>query len=88
MQFEIGDRIRVKKQNDGFTKSTVEGSEGTVISVHTASIGVAFDEDINGHGCGHLCQPGHGWWIFSNEYDCIENITNNDAPLIDVTDYL
>lgn len=88
MDFEIGDRIRVKKWCGGFHKSMVEGSEGTVVNVHALSIGVAFDKDINGHSCGRLCQPGHGWWIFSNEYDYIENITNNDAPLIDVTDYL
>lgn len=88
MQFEIGDRIQIKEWNDGFKKSMIVGSKGTIINVHPSSIGVAFDEDIAGHSCGNLCQPGHGWWIFSNEYDYIENITNNDAPLIDVTDYL
>lgn len=88
MQFEIGDRIRIKEWNGGFKKSMVVGSEGTVINVHSASIGVAFDKDIDGHSCGNLCQPGHGWWIFFNEYNCIENITNYDAPIIDVADYL
>lgn len=57
-EFKIGDRIRVIIQ---LAKRIPKGALGTVIRDIGPTIGIKFDELIDGHGCGELCEYGYGW---------------------------
>lgn len=62
-QFKVGDRVRLLEKAD----STLPvGSEGTVCAIDEGeepSVGVAFDDFTEGHGCSGNCEYGRGWYV-------------------------
>lgn len=88
MLFKVGDRIRVIKTIAGCDQRIKPNMEGTVVVVEKGTIGVDFDSDIGGHGCDGHSRRCHGWWLFGYDYEFIENITNQHAVTINVSDYL
>lgn len=64
-KFKVGDRVRCVSKYD----CDPVGKVGTVKVVEDAvsSIGVEFDDNVDGHTCGESCKDGHGWWLRSDE---------------------
>jgi hypothetical protein len=64
-KFKIGDRVKCI----GITAKGY-GKLGTVRRVGE-SIGVEFDENVNGHYLDGSCKDGHGWWIKSSDLELV-----------------
>ena len=84
-KFNLGDKVRVSFISDGDTFTPVSvGATGKVVAIgNGGTIGVYFDEDINGHNCqgtdaerlgdeyfhGNNC-----WWFGGQELDVVSDI--------------
>lgn len=59
-EFKVGDRVECIS-NECWNRPLV-GKLGTVVrTTGIGTVGVAFDDDIDGHNCGGRCKNGHGW---------------------------
>lgn len=63
-EFKIGDRVKVK--NDIWYKPSIEDETGTVIKIDGSSVGVEFDNYVDGHSLGGEGKYGHCWLCFPN----------------------
>ena len=57
-KFKEGDRVKCIQEG-----ITGYGKVGTVLIVENTSVGVKFDENVNGHFLDGMCSDGYGWWI-------------------------
>lgn len=81
MRFKTGDRVRcIKNPESSFLKSydnsIMIGKEGIIVQLRTEepSVGVYFDENVNGHNLNGACPIGHGYYFYE---DCLIKVKNN-----------
>lgn len=77
MEFKKGDRV-VCIQNPR-DNCRLLNKVGTVVSTTSYGVGVAFDEDIDGHTLGRRCVRGCGWWL---PKECITPATCNNYKVV------
>lgn len=73
MAFKLGDRVRCIR-NDGLRE--LAGKKGTVVEVDSVTIGIDFDENINGHSLSGKARGGHGWWLTPSFVELIDSNIN------------
>ena len=71
-KFQIGDRVKCITLNlKGY------GKTGTVrvksSNTSDTSVGVEFDEDIDGHALDGRCRMNYGWWVFEKDLELISD---------------
>lgn len=74
-KFKVGDRVKC-------IGTTIKGY-GKVGTVRRTgdSVGVEFDEDIDGHTLAGCCEDGHGWWIGSSGLELVtESKPKSERP--------
>ena len=71
IMYHEGDRVRVVKRMADNAKLVI-GLLGTVCRSGDYIISVDWDENIDGHGCGGLCEWGHGWNVLPDEVEPAE----------------
>ena len=67
----MGQRVRAAHDIPLFPSSPISlgagfiprGYCGTVCAFTRSSVGVYWDNNIDGHALGGRCKDGHGWWI-------------------------
>lgn len=73
MDYCIGDRVRATDDCIECNNNIKAGMTGTIVDIvdNMGAVGVAFDENINGHCCSDeaLCPYGNGWYIYNPERD-------------------
>lgn len=93
--YKIGDIVRcISDCPDGNTNIRA-GMTGTVanIDIHLyerntgyKSIGVDWDENIDGHDINGACERGHGWWMRPSEIEHADPESCAELETTDVTD--
>lgn len=81
--FKVGDRVKVN--SDSF-KPSIIGKIGTIRRINDSgtNVGIEFDENINGHALGGICNWGHGW---NCDIDTLELVTDSkDSKIVITTD--
>lgn len=83
--FYIGDRVCAKYDKIESNKHIKAGMTGTVIDIiDIGSVGVAFDEYIEGHCCNveNACPFGYGWYVSnpSRDLELVENEAISSIP--------
>lgn len=73
-KFNIGDRVKADCNNPNMNSVIRAGDQGTVREILDDGfvIGVEWDNDVNGHTCGEICEHGYGWRVFDNEISLVE----------------
>lgn len=74
--FNIGDKVQCIRP---YFNDKVCGKYGTVVALDADMIGVAFNEDIDGHTLGRRCERGCGWWL---PKECITPATCNNYKVV------
>ena len=70
MKFKIGDRVRVINT---LSSKVLSGYLGNVVHIESpSSIGVEFDNEIEGHDCSNHGQDGYCWYGDSKELVLVE----------------
>lgn len=69
-KFKYGDRVRCVKDD---SNDRVVGKVGTVIDFLSKEVvGVAFDEDVDGHSMSGRTYIGHGWYLKESELELVD----------------
>lgn len=72
MAFKIGDRVRCVKDD---SNDKVVGKVGTVLTfLNKEVVGVAFDEDVDGHSMSGSTRLGYGWYLKESELEFVDAI--------------
>lgn len=65
-KFKEGDRVKCIREG-----ILSYGKVGTALIVGDTSVGVKFDENVNGHGLDGMCSDGYGWWIGLSDLELV-----------------
>lgn len=65
--FEVGDRVECIVDNPAENEHIFVGSLGTVCITGSRSVGVCWDEYVEGHTCHRTCEDDHGWFVDPSE---------------------
>ena len=77
MEFKNGDRVEY------IGGGRLNGKLATICNMESPnSIGICFDESMDGHDCYRTCEYGHGWWVTSKE---IKLIKEEKKKMIDIS---
>ena len=71
-KFQIGDRVKCITLNlKGYGKTGTVRVKSSNSS--DTSVGVEFDEDIDGHALDGRCRMNYGWWVFEKDLELISD---------------
>lgn len=86
-KFKIGDRVKcINSDIRGY------GKIGTILAQSTdtsdTSVGVEFDEDIDGHTLDGRCPMDRGWWIFEKDLELASDSKPKPKSSFELGDYV
>jgi hypothetical protein len=79
VEFYIGQRVMVNEAYDG--NVNIVGKVGNIIEIDIFSVGIYFDQNVQGHNCSKRCEDGHGWYVNKK---LIIPISTDDNKLIEL----
>lgn len=79
-RFRIGDRVVAKTDHSSNNIHICAGDFGTVCDIRelcgAEQVGVEWDKRLpDGHSCGHKCKDKHGWRVWWDEINIVEDDT-------------
>lgn len=77
--FKVGDRV-IAVVDVCSSVGVVKGSTGTIAEIGCISdLGVRWDDyNREMHDLGGGCEVGHGWWVFKDDVDFVEELDEFD----------
>lgn len=82
--FTIGDRVEAVRDHLSLNQNITSGMTGTVCRAgRQYSVGVCWDEYVEGHDCDGFCEMGHGWYVKCEDIELIQE-SNFDLDITSI----